>query len=212
MKFDLAGLTFVGLVVPTALLMSIGVPEEYVLPLMLVAILPFQYVAFCFFVWQKEDKTRYPISRDRSFLPQGRHVTRPRVLLVMPSQRRLGLLPILEQNGMEVEVAVNFRDGQQKLNEQAYDLLFVDAELPGGPWYRLHQIILASGKNCEVIVCSGRGDERFWAEVLQCGAYDLITEPYDEHEIVSIIQRVMDSLYLRRFGREGLRPSTKLKA
>ena len=47
LKFDLAGLTFAGLVVPTALLMSFGVPEQYALPLMLAAILPFQYVAVC---------------------------------------------------------------------------------------------------------------------------------------------------------------------
>ena len=47
LKFELTWLTFAGLVVPTALLMSIGLPEQYALPLMLVAILPFQYVAVC---------------------------------------------------------------------------------------------------------------------------------------------------------------------
>jgi hypothetical protein len=60
LKFDLAGLTFAGLVVPTALLMSIGVPEQYALPLMLVMILPFQYTAFCFIVRQK---VRSPLPR-----------------------------------------------------------------------------------------------------------------------------------------------------
>ena len=47
LKFDLAGLSFAGLVVPTALLISIGAPEEYALPLMMIAILPFQYILVC---------------------------------------------------------------------------------------------------------------------------------------------------------------------
>ena len=127
---------------------------------------------------------------------------RPRILVVMPSQRRFGLLPILEQAGMDVYVAGNFRDAQQKLSEQAsYDLLFVDAELPDGSWQRLLPAILESGKSCEVIVCARLADEQLWAEVLQCGVYDLIPEPYDEREVARIARCALDSHYLRRFGR-----------
>ena len=137
---------------------------------------------------------------------------RPRVLVVMPAQRRLGLLPILEQSGMEVYVVGNFRYAQQKLAEQSYDLLFVDAELPGGSWQHLVEYISTSGKKCEVIVCSRCGDERLWAEVLQCGAYDLIPEPYDEHEVARIARSAIDSHYLRRFGRNAAHPAAGLKA
>lgn len=137
---------------------------------------------------------------------------RPRVLVVLPSQRRLGLLPILEQSGMEVYVVGNFRDAQQKLSEAApFDLLFVDAELPDGSWQHLVQSVVESGKNCEVIVCSRCGDEQLWAEVLQCGAYDLIPEPYDEHEVARIARSAIDSHYLRRFGRSGTHPAAGLK-
>ena len=138
---------------------------------------------------------------------------RPRVLVVMPSQRRLGLLPILEQSGMDVYVAGHFRDAQQKLSEAApFDLLFVDAELPDGSWQRLLQSVVESGKNCEVIVCSRCGDEQLWAEVLQCGAYDLIPEPYDEREVARIARSAIDSHYLRRFGRAANSPAAMLKA
>ena len=135
----------------------------------------------------------------------------PRVLVVMPAQRRLGLLPILEQSGMEVYVVGNFRDAQQKLADQSYDLLFVDAELPGVSWQHLVEFLCSSGKNCEVIVCSRCGDERLWAEVLQYGAYDLIPEPYDEREVARIAESAMDSHYLRRFGRSGAHPAAGLK-
>lgn len=137
----------------------------------------------------------------------------PRVLVAMPSQQRFGLLAILEQSGMDVYVAGNFRDAHQKLSEQAsYDLLFVGAELPGGDWQRLVQAILDSGKTCEVIVCARLADEQLWADVLQCGAYDLIPEPYDEREVARIARSALDSQYLRRLGRPAVLPRPALKA
>jgi hypothetical protein len=48
-KFILAWATFAGLVIPSALLMSFGVPEKYVVPGLLVAIPLFQYAVFCIF-------------------------------------------------------------------------------------------------------------------------------------------------------------------
>ncbi len=53
LKFTLAWLTMGGLVVPAALLMSMGISEKYVLSLTLVGILPFQYAMFCIICWQK---------------------------------------------------------------------------------------------------------------------------------------------------------------
>jgi len=137
---------------------------------------------------------------------------RPRILVIVPSPRRLRLLTILERNGMETIAAGDFRDGQLKLQEQSYDLLFVDAELPGGPWHGLLPAVVASGKNCEVIVCSRCGDERLWAEVLQCGAYDLIAEPFEEEEVTRIAQCALDSHYLQRYGAAVRRPGSKAKA
>ena len=128
---------------------------------------------------------------------------RPRVLVVMSIPRRLGLLSILEQSGMEVHVAGNLREAQQKLTDQSYDLVFADTELPGSSWQEVVETASASGKSCEVIVCTRCGDDRLWAEVLQCGAYDLIPEPYDEREVARIAQCAMDSHYLRRFAAAG---------
>jgi DNA-binding NtrC family response regulator len=96
-----------------------------------------------------------------------------------------------------------------KLQEQSYDLLFVDAELPGGPWHRLLQAVAASGKSCEVIVCSRFGDERLWAEVLQSGAYDLIAEPFQEEEVNRIAHRALDSQYMWRYGAAVKRPGSQ---
>lgn len=56
-KFTLAWLTFGGLALPTALLMSLGVDEKYALLMMLAAILPFQYAVFCVLKGLKHDRS-----------------------------------------------------------------------------------------------------------------------------------------------------------
>ena len=125
---------------------------------------------------------------------------RSHVLIAMPAPRRLGLLGMLERHGMKTDTADNFRDGLEMIQEQAFDLLFVDAELPGGPWHSLLETIRSSTINCEVVVCSRCGDEKLWAEVLQRGAYDLLPEPLVESEVIRIAHRALDSHYLERYG------------
>ena len=123
-----------------------------------------------------------------------------RTLLVMTSPRRSRLLQLLEENGLEVFVASGCREAQRKLNGPAsYELLLVDTELTDGSWSDLLDFAITARRNCEVIVCSRCGDERLWAEVLQCGAYDLLVEPYECQEVHRIIESALDSQYMRRF-------------
>ena len=123
-----------------------------------------------------------------------------RILLVMPPSRRMKLLAILKQSEMEVAVADSYREAEEKLRQPLpYDLLFVDAELPGGSWKALLKSVLESKRLCEFVVCSRCGDERLWAEVIQCGAYDLIPEPYERQEVGRIAQNALESQYHRLF-------------
>ncbi len=127
-----------------------------------------------------------------------------RLLLVMHPQRRLSLLRILEMTSMEVSLAAGVREAEAKLSEpDSFDLVFVDAELPDGSWKDLLQFLLQLKKTCEMIVCCRCGSEQLchqlWAEVIQCGAYDLIPEPYEEREVARIARSALDSQYIQRF-------------
>ncbi len=62
LKFTLAWLSMGGVVLPAALLMSFGVSEKYVLPLVLVVTLPFQYSAFCISRWLKGRKREWALN------------------------------------------------------------------------------------------------------------------------------------------------------
>ena len=58
LKFSLAWLTFLGLAVPAAALMSVGLPERYVLPALLFLVVPFQYAIFCLLQKRHEPKAK----------------------------------------------------------------------------------------------------------------------------------------------------------
>src|SRR2546426_6833743 len=47
LKVKLAWLTFGALAIPAAALVSLGLPERYILPAVLLLIVPFQYAVFC---------------------------------------------------------------------------------------------------------------------------------------------------------------------
>ncbi|MBI2820202.1 MAG: response regulator [Acidobacteria bacterium] len=123
-----------------------------------------------------------------------------KILLVMPQGRRDRLLRFLSETGVDVFVAEGVREAQEKLaGAVKYDLAFVDSELPDGSWRDVLQFIVASHAGCEMVVCSRCGDERLWAEVIQCGAFDLVPEPFETQEVLRIIHSALDSHYIQRF-------------
>lgn len=124
----------------------------------------------------------------------------PKLLLVLSAQRRSQLMLLLEGQGLEMEWAFGFQDAVRKLSRSAaYDLLLVDAELPDGCWRNLLLFVQNSGMICEMIICSRLADQQLWAEVIRCGAYDLIAEPIERQEVARIIRSALESEYMRRF-------------
>jgi DNA-binding NtrC family response regulator len=126
---------------------------------------------------------------------------RSRILLVMPRERRDSVLRSLSGSSLEfasaetAKAAKGFLAGPVK-----YDLAIVDAELPDGSWRDVLRFLVASRAGCEMVVCSRCGDEQLWAEVIQCGAFDLVPEPFERQEMQRIIRSALDSRYLQRFG------------
>ena len=123
-----------------------------------------------------------------------------RILLAMPGQRREKLVHLLGHHGLDVSLASTSIEARQKLTApHPYELLLVDAELPDGSWRDLIPLLVSSNPPCEMVVCSRTGDERLWAEVIQCGAFDLIAEPYEQQEVIRILQSALEGQYMRQF-------------
>jgi DNA-binding NtrC family response regulator len=125
----------------------------------------------------------------------------PRILLVTPAERRQKLLSILSSEGMEVLTAGGVAEAETRLSDaRKYDVVFVDAELPDGDWRDVLQFVAVHRETArEVVVCARCGDEQLWAEVIQCGAFDLVPEPFERQEVLRIARSAADSHYLDRF-------------
>lgn len=124
----------------------------------------------------------------------------PKILLVLSPPCRSRLLPFLETEEWEIDSTVGFQDAVRKLAESSYDLLLVDAELADGSWRNLLLFVQNSGLTCEMIVCSRHADHGLWAEVIQTGSYDLITEPFGRQQVTRIIRSALESHYMSRFS------------
>ena len=124
------------------------------------------------------------------------------ILLVMPSQRRQKLENYLSVNGLDVLTSGDAEEALKMLAGRHHcDLVFVEAELADGSWRDLLPAVQYAQKPWEMVVCTRYGSEQLWAEVLQCGVYDLIPEPYEHPETLRIIRSALEGQYMRRFMR-----------
>ena len=125
----------------------------------------------------------------------------PKLLLVLSPERRSRILPLFDGEKWEIERASGYQDGVRRLSEgKSYDLIVADAELPDGSWRNLMLFVQNAGRVCEMVICSRHGDQQLWAEVIQCGAYDLLTEPLERQEVSRILRSALESGYMRRFA------------
>lgn len=74
-----------------------------------------------------------------------------------------------------------------QLQQQSYDAVLTEAALPDGNWLDVLHLVRESPREMAVIVTDPHADTRLWAEALNLGAYDLLTQPFDELEVRRIL-------------------------
>jgi DNA-binding NtrC family response regulator len=79
------------------------------------------------------------------------------------------------------------RQARAQLQVQAYDAVLTEAALSDGNWLDVLHLVRESPRDMAVIVTDPKADTRLWAEVLNLGAYDLLTQPFDETEVRRIL-------------------------
>ncbi len=79
------------------------------------------------------------------------------------------------------------QQARTKLREDEYDLVLTEASLPDGTWLEVLQLARDTARELDVIVTDPHADARFWAEALNLGVYDLLTQPFYEPEVRRIL-------------------------
>ena len=123
-------------------------------------------------------------------------------LLIIDDERgiRNTLREILADEGYEVEVAENGKQGLEMAQAKAYDLIFTDIKMPEMDGME----VLAALKNadepadCPVVMITGHGDVETAVQALKAGAYDFLVKPLDLNRILITTKNALESKNLRQ--------------
>jgi len=127
-------------------------------------------------------------------------------LLIIDDERgiRNTLREILADEGHDVDVAENGKQGLDMAQNKAYDLIYSDIKMPEMDGLEL----LAAIKNqhtddfesadCPVVMITGHGDVETAVQALKMGAYDFLLKPLDLNRILIATKNALESKSLKQ--------------
>ena len=131
-------------------------------------------------------------------------------LLIIDDERgiRNTLREILADEGYEVEVTENGKQGLEMACAKAYDLIFSDIKMPEMDGLEVLKA-LKNGENdengdatlngeCPIVMITGHGDVETAVQALKLGAYDFLLKPLDLNRILITTKNAIESKSLKQ--------------
>ncbi len=111
-----------------------------------------------------------------------------RVLFVSSRCEDAGMLSqMLEPDPIAFEHVSSLQGARQNLGQGSYGAVLTEAYLPDGDWKDVLGVTWELGTTPAVVVTHRFADDRFWAEVLNLGCYDMLAQPFDAREVRRIL-------------------------
>lgn len=98
---------------------------------------------------------------------------------------------ILEHKGNVVSVAGTATDGEKLALENEFDIIILDLRLPDGNGYDVCAKIRESNKNTPVLVLSAEHETDVKVKVLNVGADDYLTKPFNSEEFMARVDAIL---------------------
>jgi DNA-binding NtrC family response regulator len=111
---------------------------------------------------------------------------------------RFNLSSILKEEGHEVIAASDGKQALKVIAKSAPDLVLLDIKLPGMDGVELLQEIKRKWNNLPIIMLTATSDVKSAVKAMKLGAYDYITKPFDDEELILIIKKALHTQYLCR--------------
>jgi len=111
----------------------------------------------------------------------------------------LALEDSLRLEGHEVEVIADGMEAGRRSRESTFDLILLDAMLPGKDGFTICRELRSAGSNTPVIFLSGRAQEYDRVRGLDLGANDYVVKPFSPDELMARVRRLLRD---RENGRE----------
>ena len=122
----------------------------------------------------------------------------PRVLVVDDEEGvREGLRALLQKEGVHVETAGSAEEGVRRLDQRAYDVVFLDLHLPGADGLSMLSQFRRGNAPADVVVLTGYGTVANTVEAMRKGAADVIEKPFSGDRILGVVRRCLEMRQLR---------------
>ncbi len=125
-----------------------------------------------------------------------------RVLVVDDEENiRLVLRKVLQKNGYSVDTAASAEEALERLDDFGPDFLIADVRMPGMSGLDLCRELEARASTATVIVMSAYGSVELALEAMKAGAYDYISKPFKQDEVLLALRKAEEREHLRRENR-----------
>ena len=94
--------------------------------------------------------------------------------------------------GFSVAVCESFQSGLAAAQQQVFDLILLDINLPDGDGFSLCRAIRARDAAVPILMLTAKADEQSAVTGIECGADDYIRKPYGIHELTARMRRLLD--------------------
>ena len=115
---------------------------------------------------------------------------------------RQGLQEILEAEGYELQTAADGESGLALVQEQPFDLVLTDLNLPGLGGMEVLKYLVQHQPECLCIIITGFGSIKNAVASMRLGAFDYLAKPVDPQELKVVVGRALEH---RRLKWENLR-------
>ena len=111
-------------------------------------------------------------------------------LLVIEDEKRLArnLAELLRRQGYTVDISSDGVSGYDNASTDLYDLILLDAMLPGMDGFSLLRKLRAGGHAVPVLMLTARSDLSDRVQGLDCGADYYLTKPFEPKELLACIR------------------------
>lgn len=115
-----------------------------------------------------------------------------KILIVDDSRTsRKMLRNILESNGHEIiDEAVNGQEGVQKFQSLKPDVVTLDITMPVVDGVEALKMIKALDPESKVVMVTAAGQKNKMIECIKAGANEFLTKPFEQQEIVDVINKM----------------------
>lgn len=99
----------------------------------------------------------------------------------------------------------------QCLDRQPIHVVIAETDVPDWNWKRVLHDLRGLEQPPQLIVTSRNADDRLWAEALNVGAYDVLSQPFERNEVERAIESARRHFEVRPMG-AGRQGSSTLAA